>query len=95
MKVSTHFKQAIVSYLWQRAGQDKLFAPNLAKANKNIDDCILWKGMHNIQSSRFFNGLRNDTAKSSSYSARCSKYDWITLLKWSVAFIAVCFMLRY
>ena len=42
MKVSTHFKQAIVSYLWQRAGQDKLFAPNLAKANKNIDDCITY-----------------------------------------------------
>lgn len=42
MKTTDHFKQAIKSYLWQRAGQDELFAPNLTKPNKNIDDCITY-----------------------------------------------------
>lgn len=42
MKTTDHFKQAIKSYLWQRAGQDELFASNLAKPNKSIDECITY-----------------------------------------------------
>ena len=42
MKTTDHFKQAIKSYLWQRAGLDELFALNLTKPNKNIDDCITY-----------------------------------------------------
>lgn len=42
MKGTEQFKQVIKSYLWQRAGQDPLFAPNLAKPNKSIDDCITY-----------------------------------------------------
>lgn len=42
MKATEHFKQVIKSYLWQRAGQDPLFAPNLAKPNKSIDDCVTY-----------------------------------------------------
>lgn len=42
MKTTDNFKQVIKSYLWQRAGQDSLFAPNLAKTNKNLDDCITY-----------------------------------------------------
>lgn len=42
MKATDHFKQVIKSYLWQRAGQDHLFAPNLAKSNKSVDDCLTY-----------------------------------------------------
>ncbi|MGL5273153.1 MAG: PcfK-like family protein [Phocaeicola sp.] len=42
MKATDHFKQVIKSFLWQRAGQDPLFAPNLAKPNKSIDECITY-----------------------------------------------------
>lgn len=42
MKTTDHFKQTIKSYLWQRAGQDPLFAPNLTKPNKSIDECITY-----------------------------------------------------
>lgn len=42
MKGTEQFKQVIKSYLWQRAGQDPLFAPNLAKPNKSIDDCVTY-----------------------------------------------------
>lgn len=42
MKATEHFKQVIKSYLWQRAGQDPLFAPNLAKSNKSIDECVTY-----------------------------------------------------
>ena len=42
MKATDHFKQVIKSYLWQRAGQDPLFAPNLAKPNKSVDDCVTY-----------------------------------------------------
>lgn len=42
MKTTDHFKQTIKSYLWHRAGQDELFAPNLTNPNKNLDDCITY-----------------------------------------------------
>lgn len=42
MKGTEQFKKVIKSYLWQRAGQDPLFAPNLAKPNKSIDDCVTY-----------------------------------------------------
>ena len=40
MKTTTHFKETIKTYLEQRARVDELFAPNLEKPHKNIDDCI-------------------------------------------------------
>ena len=35
-----HFKQAIKSYLDERAKADELFAVAYAKENKNLDDCV-------------------------------------------------------
>ena len=40
MKGTEHFKQAIKSYLDERAKTDELFAVAYAKENKNLDDCI-------------------------------------------------------
>lgn len=40
MKGTEHFKQAIKSYLDERAKTDKLFAVAYAKENKNLDDCV-------------------------------------------------------
>lgn len=40
MKGTEHFKQAIKSYLDERAETDELFAMAYAKGNKNMDDCI-------------------------------------------------------
>ena len=42
MKGTEHFKKTIAEYLNQRAATDPLFAPNLAKEGKNIDDCITY-----------------------------------------------------
>ncbi len=42
MKGTEHFKRTILMYLEQRAAEDPLFAPNLIKPNKNIDDCITY-----------------------------------------------------
>ena len=42
MKGTEHFKRTIAEYLNQRAATDPLFAPNLAKEGKNIDDCITY-----------------------------------------------------
>ena len=42
MKGTDHFKKTIAEYLNQRAATDPLFAPNLAKEGKNIDDCITY-----------------------------------------------------
>lgn len=40
MKGTEHFKQAIKSYLDERAKTDELFAVAYAKENKNLDDCV-------------------------------------------------------
>ena len=42
MKGTEHFKKTIAEYLNQRAATDPLFAPNLAKEGKNIEDCITY-----------------------------------------------------
>ena len=40
MKGTEHFKQAIKSYLDERAKTDELFAVAYAKENKSLDDCV-------------------------------------------------------
>ena len=42
MKGTEHFTRTITEYLNQRAATDPLFAPNLMKPNKNIEDCITY-----------------------------------------------------
>lgn len=42
MKGSENFKNTIQNYLNELAIKDELFAKNLAKENKNIDDCITY-----------------------------------------------------
>ena len=42
MKSSPQFKEVIQNHLNELAKQDSLFAKTLAKANKNIDDCITY-----------------------------------------------------
>lgn len=42
MKGSENFKNTIQNYLNELAKKDELFAKNLAKENKNIDDCITY-----------------------------------------------------
>ena len=42
MKGTEHFTRTIAEYLNQRAMADPLFAPNLLKPNKNIEECITY-----------------------------------------------------
>ena len=42
MKGTEHFTRTIAEYLNQRAMADPLFAPNLMKPNKNIEECITY-----------------------------------------------------
>ena len=42
MKATKHFEQVIKSYLLHRAATDELFAENLTKPNKNIEDCVTY-----------------------------------------------------
>lgn len=42
MKGTEQFTRTITEYLNQRAMTDPLFAPNLAKPGKNIEDCITY-----------------------------------------------------
>ena len=42
MKGTEHFTRTIAEYLNQRAMTDPLFAPNLTKPNKNIEECITY-----------------------------------------------------
>ena len=42
MKGTEHFTRTIAEYLNQRAMTDPLFAPNLLKPNKNIEECITY-----------------------------------------------------
>lgn len=39
-KTTDHFKRTIQAYLDNRAAEDKLFAANYNKPNKNIEDCV-------------------------------------------------------
>ena len=45
MKGTEHFTRAIAEYLNQRAATDSLFAPNLMKPNKSIEE---WKSHTNL-----------------------------------------------
>lgn len=69
MKATEHFKQVIKSYLWQRAGQDPLFAPNLAKSNKSIDECVTYI-LNQVKKSGY-NGFADDEI----YSMAVHYYD--------------------
>ncbi|WP_311551627.1 PcfK-like family protein [Prevotella pallens] len=40
MKGTEHFKQTIAEFLNQRAMKDPLFAPQLEKPNKSIEECV-------------------------------------------------------
>ena len=42
MKGTEHFTRAIAEYLNQRAATDHLFAPNLMKPNKSIEECVTY-----------------------------------------------------
>ena len=42
MKGTEHFTRTIAEYLNQRAATDPLFAPNLQKLNKSIEECITY-----------------------------------------------------
>ena len=42
MKGTEHFTRTIAEYLNQRAMTDPLFAPNLMKPNKSIDECVTY-----------------------------------------------------
>ncbi len=42
MKGTEHFTRTIAEYLNQRAMTDPLFAPNLMKPGKNIEECIAY-----------------------------------------------------
>ena len=42
MKGTDQFTRTIAEYLNQRAMTDPLFAPNLMKTNKNIEECITY-----------------------------------------------------
>ena len=42
MKGTEHFTRAIAEYLNGRAATDPLFAPNLMKPNKSIEECVTY-----------------------------------------------------
>ena len=42
MKGTEHFTRTIAEYLNQRAMTDPLFAPNLMKPNKSIEECVTY-----------------------------------------------------
>ena len=42
MKGTEHFTRTIAEYLNQRAMTDPLFAPNLKKPHKNIEECVTY-----------------------------------------------------
>ena len=58
MKGTAHFTRAIAEYLNQRATTDPLFAPNLTKPNKSIEDCVTYI-LNQVQASGC-NGFEDD-----------------------------------
>lgn len=72
MKGTEHFKQAIKSYLDERAKTDELFAVAYAKENKNLDDCVTFI-LNQIKAlaNEGCIGMADDEA----YSLACHFYD--------------------
>lgn len=69
MKRTEHFTRTIAEYLNQRAMADPLFAPNLQKPNKNIEECITYI-LNEVQKSGY-NGFDDDEI----YSMAVHYYD--------------------
>lgn len=69
MKGTEHFTWTIAEYLNQRAATDPLFAPNLMKPGKSIDDCITYI-LNEVQKSGC-NGFDDDEI----YSMAVHYYD--------------------
>ena len=69
MKGTEHFTRTIAEYLNQRAMADPLFAPNLQKPNKNIEECITYI-LNKVQKSGC-NGFDDDEI----YSMAVHYYD--------------------
>ena len=69
MKGTEHFTRTIAEYLNQRAMTDPLFAPNLAKPNKNIEECVTYI-LNEVQKSGC-NGFDDDEI----YSMAVHYYD--------------------
>ena len=69
MKGTEHFTRTIAEYLNQRAMTDPVFAPNLAKPNKNIEECVTYI-LNEVQKSGC-NGFDDDEI----YSMAVHYYD--------------------
>ena len=69
MSGTEHFTRTIAEYLNLRAATDPLFAPNLAKPHKNIEDCITYI-LKQVQQSAC-NGFEDDEI----YSMAVHYYD--------------------
>lgn len=69
MRGTEHFTRTIAEYLNLRAATDPLFAPNLAKPHKNIEDCITYI-LKQVQQSAC-NGFEDDEI----YSMAVHYYD--------------------
>ena len=69
MNGTEHFTRTISEYLNLRAATDPLFAPNLAKPHKNIEDCITYI-LKQVQQSGC-NGFEDDEI----YSMAVHYYD--------------------
>lgn len=69
MNGTEQFTRTIAEYLNQRAATDPLFAPNLAKPHKNIEDCITYI-LQQVQQSGC-NGFEDDEI----YSMAIHYYD--------------------
>ena len=69
MNGTEQFTRTIAEYLNQRAATDPLFAPNLAKLHKNIEDCITYI-LKQVQQSGC-NGFEDDEI----YSMAIHYYD--------------------
>lgn len=69
MNGTEQFTRTISEYLNLRAATDPLFAPNLAKPHKNIEDCITYI-LKQVQQSGY-NGFEDDEI----YSMAVHYYD--------------------
>ena len=69
MNGTEQFTRTIAEYLNLRAATDPLFAPNLAKPHKNIEDCITYI-LKQVQQSAY-NGFEDDEI----YSMALHYYD--------------------
>ena len=69
MKGTEHFTRTIAEYLNRRAATDPLFAPNLMKPNKSIEECVTYI-LNQVQAS-WCNGFEDDEI----YSMAVHYYD--------------------